>query len=266
MRIAGVIDLLGGHAVHARAGDRQRYAPVASVAGDAAALGRRYVEAGVTDLYVADLNAILSRPRQDALIRSLAAVGAPLWLDAGTSSVDAARECLTLGASRVIVGLETLTTFDALHAICAAVGGNRVAFSLDLRDAQPLSTMAAAPSANARGMAATRQPSLHVAALARQAADAGAGAVIVLDLARVGSRSGPDLELVRLVRELVPGVMVLAGGGIRDADDLARLARVGCDGALVATALHDGRLSAADIARFAEHRTPNSEQRTEKRT
>jgi phosphoribosylformimino-5-aminoimidazole carboxamide ribotide isomerase len=90
--------------------------------------------------------------------------------------------------------------------------------------------------------------------------------VIVLDLARVGSRSGLDLELVRLVRELLPGVMVLAGGGIRDADDLARLARVGCDGALVATALHDGRLSAADIARFAEHRTPNSEQRTEKRT
>jgi phosphoribosylformimino-5-aminoimidazole carboxamide ribotide isomerase len=250
MRIAGVIDLLGGHAVHARAGDRQRYAPVASVAGDAAALARQYMNAGVTDLYVADLNAILSRTRQDALIRSIADVGVPLWLDAGTSSVETARECLALGVSRVIVGLETLTTFQALRAICDAVGGNQVAFSLDLRDAQPLGTMTIAATPNTRGVTAMRQSDLHVSALARQAADAGAGAIIVLDLARVGSRSGLDLELVKLIRELLPDVMVLAGGGIRDAADLTRLSGIGCDGALVATALHDGRLSAADIARF----------------
>ena len=251
MRIAGVIDLLGGRAVHARAGDRQRYAPVASVAGDATALADHYVKAGVTDLYVADLNAILSRPRQDALIRSIAGVGAPLWLDAGSSSVETAQECLALGASRVIVGLETLTSFDALRAICDAVGGNRVAFSLDLRDAQPLATMTIAPSPDARAVSTVRRSDLHVTALARQAADAGAGAVIVLDLARVGSRSGLDMELVRLIREMLPGVMLLAGGGIRDADDLARLAGIGCDGALVATAVHDGRLGAADLGRFA---------------
>ena len=263
MRIAGVVDLLGGRAVHARTGDRQRYAPVASVAGDAAALARFYVTAGVTDLYVADLNAILSRPRQDALIRSIADVGAPLWLDAGTSSVQAAQECLALGASRVIVGLETLTTFDELRAICEGVGGNRVAFSLDLRDAQPLGTMTIATSPSASGTATPGQSNLHVAAFARQAADAGARAVIVLDLARVGSRRGLDMELVKSIRELLPGVMVLAGGGIRDAADLTRLAGVGCDGALVATALHDGRLSAADIARFAAERpTTNPEYRT----
>jgi phosphoribosylformimino-5-aminoimidazole carboxamide ribotide isomerase len=42
-------------------------------------------------------------------------------------------------------------------------------------------------------------------------------------------------------------VTLVAGGGVRGADDLARLADAGCDGALVATALHDGRLSAADV-------------------
>ena len=35
---------------------------------------------------------------------------------------------------------------------------------------------------------------------------------------------------------------------MRGLEDLARVAETGYDGALVATALHDGRITAADIA------------------
>jgi phosphoribosylformimino-5-aminoimidazole carboxamide ribotide isomerase len=69
--------------------------------------------------------------------------------------------------------------------------------------------------------------------------------VIVLDLARVGSGAGPDLRLLERLRRTVPGVTLLAGGGVRGADDLDRLADVGCDGALVGTALLSGRLAVA---------------------
>ena len=43
---------------------------------------------------------------------------------------------------------------------------------------------------------------------------------------------------------------VFAAGGVRGEDDLARLRAIGVAGVLVATALHDGRLSAAAVARF----------------
>lgn len=76
---------------------------------------------------------------------------------------------------------------------------------------------------------------------------AGVDAIIVLDLARVGTSSGPDFEMMRRVRAAVPDATVLPGGGIRGLDDLRRLAGVGCQGALVATALHDGRLTADDV-------------------
>ena len=72
------------------------------------------------------------------------------------------------------------------------------------------------------------------------AAEAGVGSVIVIDLARVGGGRGPGSELVAAVREAVPRLTLLAGGGVRGAQDLAALADVGCDGALVATALLDG--------------------------
>ena len=208
--------------------------------GDALALAARaYVNRlGIAELYAADLDAILGGTPQDALVARVAALAAPLWLDAGVSSVDHARHALGLGAARVVVGLETLPSYDALEEICAAVGGDRVAFSLDLRDGEPVVAAGA-------GEISAHAPAHTIAA---RAASAGVGAVIVLDLARVGTGNGLDLDLIARVRDAAPGVTLLAGGGVRGLDDLARLADAGCDGALVATALHDGRLGAAEVA------------------
>jgi phosphoribosylformimino-5-aminoimidazole carboxamide ribotide isomerase len=248
VRIIGVVDLLAGRAVHARAGQRETYRPVTSVAGtaiesgDALALARSYVaRLGLTELYAADLDAIMGGASQDTLVAALAAVGVPLWLDAGVSSVDRARHALALGAARVVVGLETLPSYAALGEICAAVGGDNVAFSLDLRDGDPVVASGGIPPG---------EPAHLVAARAR---DAGAGAVIVIDLARVGTGRGLDLELIARVREAAPEPILLAGGGVRGLDDLTRLADAGCDGALVATALHDGRIGTGEIADARRH-------------
>ena len=248
MRIIGVLDVLHGRAVHARAGDRQRYEPIESAAGtavgtgDACALARVYVERlGLDELYVADLDALTGGRSQDALISRLAAIGAPLMLDAGVTSLTRARQALALGAARVIVALETLTNFEALRDICAEVGGDRVAFSLDLREACPIV---------AHGGGISVEPP-HV--IASRARDAGAACIIVIDLARVGTGVGLDLGVITGVRAATPGLTLLAGGGVRGVDDLARLSEAGCDGVLVASALHDGRIGAADVTAARHH-------------
>jgi phosphoribosylformimino-5-aminoimidazole carboxamide ribotide isomerase len=261
MRLIGVIDLLGGRAVHARGGQRERYAPVeavggARVEGDPRLVAARYRALGLDEIYVADLDAIGGLPRQEAVIRDLSA-SAPLWLDAGVSSAADARECLALGAALVIVGLETLASWEGLADVAGTIAPDRVAFSLDLRDGQPIvaSVPARAGSRPEYAMAGFSLPglpanveSLTPEEIAARAADAGAGAILVLDLARVGLGAGPDVATIERVRERAPHVVLLAGGGVRDADDLQRLAGAGCDGALVATALHTGRIGAAEIA------------------
>jgi phosphoribosylformimino-5-aminoimidazole carboxamide ribotide isomerase len=245
LRVIGVLDLAAGHAVHARGGSREQYSPVRGVAGspiepgDAVALARAYTERlGVTELYAADLDAIGGLAMQDALVLSLAGLGARLWLDAGVASADGARHALRLGATKVVVGLETLPSFEALKSVCAAVGRDRVAFSLDLRDGEPVVSAAAA----------TGIPYEPAHVLAARARDAGVGSVIVIDLARVGGGTGVDLDVVARVRDAVAGLTLIAGGGVRGPDDLVRLADAGCDAALVASALLAGGISAADIA------------------
>ncbi len=245
MRVIGVLDLRNGLAVHARAGDRERYAPVQSAAGeaiepgDARALARIYRDRfGLRELYAADLDAIEGRAPQDRLVSSLAAIGA-LWLDAGVSSVDQARHALKLGAAHAIVGLETLRSWDALDEICASVGGARIAFSLDLRDGKPLGN--------------ERVTGGSADAVAARAANAGVASIIVIDLARVGTGDGIDVRLVARVRDAAPRATLLAGGGVRSIADLIGLADAGCDGALVATALQDGRIGAEQIAAAQGH-------------
>ena len=238
MRIVGVIDVRNGRAVHARGGRREEYAPIAVAAGtrvdgDPAALSRVYVDVlGVPELYVADLDAIAGGPTamHGEVIRQVTALGVPVWVDAGVAAPAVASAVLEAGAATVVVALETLPSFETLTEIVHVVGEQRVAFSLDLRDGVPIVPPTVAHVASS------------VTEIVQRVQDAGAGAIIVLDLARVGTGAGIDLELIAAARRAAPGVTLVAGGGVRSSEDLAQLAVAGCDGVLVATALLSGAL------------------------
>ena len=239
MRLIGVIDLLGGRAVHARGGQRDLYRPIDRVAGvevggDPQALARTYRERfALRELYVADLDAIRGAPLQTAPLAAIAGTGVRFWLDAGIRTVDEARRAFDAGAARVVVGLETLPSYADLAAISQASEPERVAFSLDLRDGEPI----VAAAAEIAGLAPE--------SIAQRAVAAGAATVIVLDLARVGSGRGVAFDMLARIRAAVPEVQLFAGGGVRGAEDVMRLHAIGCDGVLVASALHDGRLDPA---------------------
>ncbi|HEY7505414.1 MAG TPA: HisA/HisF-related TIM barrel protein [Gemmatimonadales bacterium] len=241
MRLIPVIDLAQGRAVHARAGDRASYPPVESVLipgrnGDALALVQAYRDAvGARECYLADLDAIQGGQLQRALLRRLTRDAAPcgVLVDAGVHSPDGVKDVLALGAAAVVIGLETLPSLEVLGAAVTAAGSGGIVFSLDLRLGRPLLSAAAAASGTGR---------LGPEELASRAVEAGVEAMLVLDLGRVGTGRGVDLELLRRLRRHFPSVRLLAGGGVAGPEDLTRLAEAGCDGALVATALHTGRM------------------------
>ena len=242
-----VLDLRAGRAVLARGGQRDTYAPVRSrlvaggAGGDPLALARACRDIlDCDEWYVADLDALAGNAVQGALLGALAGLGGRLLVDGAVATPQRARDLIAGGAARVVVGLETLPSFDTLALVARAIGSKRVVFSLDLREGAPLAEAALSGTP---------------VDVARGAVTAGAGAIIVLDLARVGSGRGVDIVLVEALRRAHPHVELLAGGGVGTARDLERLADAGLDGALVATALHDGRIGREDIAavRRADH-------------
>jgi len=237
MRILPVLDLLEGRVVRGVAGQRERYRPIESTltAGCdplriAEAIRSRF---GLSELYVADLDAILHGRPNLHVLRSLGEAGFTLLVDAGLRRHEDAAPLRSAGVERVVAGLETLAGPRELGRLVHEFG-SAVIFSLDLKDGRP--------------MGGAGWPQENPAAIAKAAVSAGCEEMIVLDLARVGTGKGlSTLELCAEIREACPGVKLITGGGIRGRDDLERLRKASIDAVLVASALHDGSLGPEDV-------------------
>lgn len=230
MEIIPVIDLKGGIVVHARMGQRDRYQPIETPL----ARGSDPVDvvAGLmalhpfTTLYIADLDAITGiGDNRTALQRVTNAFPAlTLWVDSGIADFEAAADWLQQGLGHLVLGSETQR--DATLAYHLA-DNRQVVLSLDFR-----------------GDDFQGPPAL----LAQ--ADDWPQRVIAMTLHRVGSGAGPDLARLAAVKSTAATRDIFAAGGVRDGDDLRALAHAGIAGALVASGLHDGRITAADLRRL----------------
>jgi HisA/HisF family protein len=231
MRIVPVLDLKGGVVVHARRGDRDAYAPLDSplVQGsEPVAVARALCAVCRTStLYVADLDALAGEPADVATLSAIAQVADP-WVDAGATTPERAAQLAHAGVSRNVVGTESLTADENPDAGGAAT--LRRVLSIDLRDGKLIS-----PRPELAGREAVAAASLATALGVRE--------LLVIDLARVGSGLGPPLHAVEQLAETLPQVAIYAGGGVRNDEDLRALESAGATGALVATALHEGRIT-----------------------
>jgi phosphoribosylformimino-5-aminoimidazole carboxamide ribotide isomerase len=68
-----------------------------------------------------------------------------------------------------------------------------------------------------------------------------------MTLSRVGSYEGPDLETLSILSKKIGQRQLYAAGGIRDMHDLQTTKRLGVRGVLLASVLHDNRISATQI-------------------
>ncbi len=189
---------------------------------------------GLVELYLADLDAIAGARPATALYAELVAAGTVLWVDAGIRYCTELPQVAATGVQRIVVGLETILGPQEL-ALCSCELGERLVFSLDLKEGRPLGAPCFWESSDVLGIAA-------------EAIDLGVRRILVLDLARVGERQGTGTEeLCAALAARHGGVELVAGGGIRGLDDLRRLQACGVCAALVASALHDGSLTRSDL-------------------
>jgi phosphoribosylformimino-5-aminoimidazole carboxamide ribotide isomerase len=226
-----VVDLMGGLVVHARAGERDRYRPLERSALTDSPEPMAVIR-GLLDLYpfrslyIADLDAIRKQGDHRALIRELRLAFPDLlfWVDAAFARACGCRRFLDAGLGLLVLGSESQTDTELLESL---QGEPRVVLSLDYMGERPLGAAALFDT-----------PSLWPER------------VIVMTLARVGASTGPDLDRLRRIRAAAPNRRVYAAGGVRGQDDLRTLRDLGCAGALVASALHDGRLDRAALDRL----------------
>lgn len=237
MKIIPVLDILNGVAVQAIRGEREKYLPVRSVLCESASpldMAMAFESFGFNELYLADLDAILGRYVNLTLYKQIKTkTSLNLMVDAGVTDLKKAREVLKSGVSRIIIGTETLDNLDFVKRAIRFFGEDQVIISLDLKEGKVISI-----SEVIRSM----DPTL----LVKMLEEMGATRMIILDLARVGTGQGVNLRVVKKILQEAK-VEVLTGGGISSIKDLEELRDVGVSGALIATALHTGKITAKEL-------------------
>lgn len=240
-RIIPVLDLKDGQVVHAVAGARSKYRPLRSVlAADSrpATLVAALQAGGAREVYIADLDAIESRPPNWNDVRAVVRSGLQVYLDAGVGRGDLAqrlhREVRTRAAAarvRFVLGLESIQDPAELPAILAELGRENCVFSLDLFAGQPITMLSCWQELAPLQLAQRLLTDLQVPGL------------IVLDLSQVGTAAGVPDKLPCLLQQLraqFPKLEILSGGGVRNLRDVQRFLSAGCSGVLVSTAIHRG--------------------------
>lgn len=237
MEIIPVIDVRHGKVVRAIKGDRANYKPIESAIATSSApqdVARAFKELfAFRQLYIADIDGIEGRGRNAHLIAELSEIfpKTEIWIDAGTGSRSAARTLLAAPVTTLVVGSESLESVGALDAIISEAPGRSV-LSLDFRGQTFLGPDAL-----------LEKPELWP------------HRVIVMQLGLVGSGAGPDVNLLRDIARKGSGRRVYAAGGIRHRADLDAVRAAGAAGALIATALHDKKITADDLREIASRKS-----------
>ncbi len=219
------IDVLDGRCVRLAGGDRRR---VTIEGGSPAAAAARFAAEGASWLHLVDLDGAFSGRTTAGLLETVVAAGVSVQVGGGLRSAESVQAALDSGAARAIVGTAALTGVEAL----ADRFGDRLVVAVDVGKGKVLTD------------GWTSASELGAAELARRCAAAGVRRLLVTSAQRDGSLAGPDLQL--LAEVLAAGLPVLAAGGIAELDDLHRLRALGCEGAVVGSALWSGRFSLAE--------------------
>jgi phosphoribosylformimino-5-aminoimidazole carboxamide ribotide isomerase len=242
MDLIPAIDIRGGRVVQLVQGD---YGRETVYGDDPVAMALHWVRLGAHRLHIVDLDgAKEGRPVNDAAIAGIveaAGVDVRVQVAGGVRDEAAVERWLAAGAARVIIG--TMAVRDP-GAVARAVQahGDQIAVAVDVRDGKP---------AVQGWLETSDQP---VDGFLREMAARGVRHFIYTDISRDGMLQHLNfVELKRLIGvlgEAAPDTTLIYSGGVTSIEDVITLGSYGIEGAIIGTALYDGRLDFRE-ARYA---------------
>jgi len=204
-------------------------------AGDPVEIARRYDAQGADELTFLDITA--SSDDRDLILSVVAAASRkdfiPLTVGGGVRRVEDVRRLLNAGADKISINTAALQDPDLINATASRYGSQCIVVAIDAREEAPGRWQVYTHG----GRRGTGRDAVQWAI---EAAQRGAGEILLTSMDRDGTRSGFDLALTRAVAEAVP-VPVIASGGVGTLEHLVEGVTQGAaDAVLAASIFHFG--------------------------
>lgn len=210
-------------------------------AGDPAERAAAYEAQGADELVLLDVSATPEgrRTTVDTVARVRAVLSIPLTVGGGVRDVEDAGRLLEAGADKVGVNTAAVADPGVLTRIAERFGRQCAILALD-----------AAARPDGGWEVVTRSGTLRTGrdavSWARQAADAGAGEILLTSWDRDGTREGYDLALIAAIAAAAD-VPIIASGGADSAPHMREAFLAGADAVLAASIFHYGETTVGQV-------------------
>ncbi len=231
-----VMDLLDGVVVHAKRGEREKYVPIHRFSSIVTSSDPACVIETIKpkEVYIADLNRLMSTGNNRPILKDLRTRNRDLriMLDYGVNGMEDLKEAVDAEmADKFVLGTETIS-IELLEEASKSDIITDICISLDLFNNEVLTS--------------DTRMKIDPLQLIKELNKFPVRDVIVLELNKVGTKSGIDFEFLARAVELSEHD-ILCGGGVRNCEDVDKMAEIGVKGALVATAVHDGGIPSFEV-------------------
>jgi imidazole glycerol-phosphate synthase subunit HisF len=210
-------------------------------AGDPAELAERYNEEGIDEVVILDVTATIEGRR--ALAATVSAVAKrifiPLTVGGGIRSEDDAAAAIDAGAEKVSLNTAAISDPSLITKLASRYGSQAAIVAIDAKWVGSRAVVYARS-----GQAGTEREAVE---WAKEAADRGAGEILLTSIDRDGTKTGFDCELTATVSRAVP-IPVIASGGAGSLEHFAEVFIDGCaDAALAASIFHFSEHAVRDL-------------------
>ncbi len=211
--------------------------------GDPVELAAAYFHQGADEITFLDVTATVDEraTTYDVVQRTAEEVFIPLTVGGGIRTAEDVARLLGVGADKVGVNSAAIARPALVDEIADRFGAQVLVLSLDVKRAPGTASGFAVTTHGGRTLT-----ELDALEWAREAIERGAGELLVNSIDADGTRTGFDLELVSLMRE-ISSVPVIASGGAGAVEHFAPAIHAGADAVLAASVFHSGQLTVGDV-------------------
>jgi cyclase len=212
-------------------------------AGDPVELAKAYDAQGADELVFLDITASSGNRETtyDIVRRTAEQIFIPLTVGGGVRTVDDINKLLRNGADKVGINTAAISRPELLNEAAAQFGAQCIVLSIDARRCADTDSGFEVTTHGGR-----QGTGIDAIAWAIEAAERGAGEILLNSMDADGTKDGYDLELIAKVRPEVH-IPVIASGGAGKLADFAPAVDAGADAVLAASVFHFGELTIADV-------------------
>ena len=227
MIILPAIDIIDRKPVRLYQGD---YAQKEIVGSSVMELAKNFEQSGAEYIHLVDLDGAKEgkRVNHEIILETAHALDVPVEVGGGIRTMAQIKSYLENGIDRVILGTSAMEDPQLLQDALRRYG-ERIAVGIDCRDGLVY------------GRGWLEASEMHYITFAKQLEEMGVQTVIVTDISKDGTLSGPNTDMLAALKEQ-SGMRIIASGGIRSIEDIAALKQLGLYGAITGKAMYHGTL------------------------